>query len=254
MAKHLTYAITALILIGLAKILQVYVYDEASHVRKQEKVYYDEVTDSYVVIDSLVNDDETPLDSDSEVTSYPPNDSIGFDTESESETVSKPVDTGGFDDSPVEASELNKDQKAEAKPKPSSSSYPTLDDLIKNYLSIKNAGLEEGRSREDVVIRYYRHDKDGDKVDKLRTLRYYIHEKQATETRGLGSNMIYYGKNVAIEDIQVVAFTLLKSGIPLKSIAPTSYEWKANAIEIGTDSDLLEAKNLTEQDIKDFKK
>ncbi|MEQ9466124.1 MAG: hypothetical protein RLN88_01860 [Ekhidna sp.] len=253
MAKHLTYATTALILIALAKLLQVFVYDEASHVRKEDKVYYDEVKDTYILIDSLARDEES-LDSESEVTSYPPGDSIGFNTEP------KEVETGeagGFEERPANEknpSEVVEDPVAEVESKPVASSYPTLDDLIKNYLSIKNVGLEEGRSREDVVIRYYRHDKDENKVDKLKSLKYYIHEKQATETRGLGSNMIYYGENVAVEDIQIVAFTLLKNGIPLKSIQPSSYEWKSNAIEIGTDSDLIGAKNLTEEDIRNFSK
>ncbi|MFK7952086.1 MAG: hypothetical protein AB8B73_04515 [Ekhidna sp.] len=130
--------------------------------------------------------------------------------------------------------------------------YPTLDDLKENYISIKNAALEEGRSREDVVIRYYKHEKDGDKVYALKDLKYYLHEKPATETKGLGSNVIYYGDEVNKEDIQVVAFILLENGIPLKSIERSKYDWKSNSIEIGTDSLLIEQNNLTKKDIRDL--
>ena len=133
-----------------------------------------------------------------------------------------------------------------------SNEYPTLEDLKENYISIKNAALEDGRSREDVVIRYYKHEKDGDKVYALKDLRYYLHEKPATETKGLGSNVMYYGDEVNKEDIQVVAFTLLENGIPLKSIERSKYDWKSNSIEIGTDSLLIGQKNLTENDISDL--
>lgn len=131
--------------------------------------------------------------------------------------------------------------------------YPSLEDLKKNYLSIKNASLLEGRSREDVVIRYYKHEKDGNKVYSLRKLRYYLHEKPATETEGLGSNVIYYGDQVKPEDIQIVAYTLLENGIPLKSIERSKFDWKSNAIEIGTDSLLIGTRNMTKDQIRDFK-
>ena len=65
---------------------------------------------------------------------------------------------------------------------------------------------------------------------------------------------MYYGANVAVEDIQIVAYMLLSSGLPLKSIEPSSYSWKANAIEIGTDPDILDDDNLTESDIRRFSK
>ncbi len=133
-----------------------------------------------------------------------------------------------------------------------SNEYLTLEDLKENYISIKNAALEDGRSREDVVIRYYKHEKDGDKVYALKNLRYYLHEKPATETKGLGSNVMYYGDEVNKEDIQVVAFILLENGIPLKSIERSKYDWKSNAIEIGTDSLLIGQKNLTKNDISDL--
>lgn len=143
----------------------------------------------------------------------------------------------------------NLDEQIETK---TTSAYPTLADLKKNYLSIKNASLQEGRSREDVVIRYYKHEMDQNKVYSLRKLRYYIHEKPATETKGMGSNVIYYGNQVNQEDIQIVAYTLLENGIPLKSIERSKFDWKSNAIEIGTDSLLIGKANLSKEMVRDF--
>ncbi|MEP5104116.1 MAG: hypothetical protein ABJQ84_05825, partial [Ekhidna sp.] len=61
-----------------------------------------------------------------------------------------------------------------------------------------------------------------------------------------------YGGDVNIEDIQIVAFTLLANGLPIKSIERSQFEWKSNAIEIGTDTLLLDAANLTNQEIANF--
>ena len=130
----------------------------------------------------------------------------------------------------------------------------TLERLKENYLYPILANISGDDLREDIVIRYYRHKKDLTKVDKLRELSYYIHEKEAVETAGLGSNIIYYGDDVPLEDIQIIAFTLLEEGIPLKSIEHTKFSWKARAIEIGTDTTLLNSSNISIAEIQDFHK
>ncbi|MBC6401832.1 MAG: hypothetical protein GDA42_11670 [Ekhidna sp.] len=130
----------------------------------------------------------------------------------------------------------------------------TLESLKNNYLSSLLAQLPENQLRKDIVVRYYRHKKDLNKVYKLIEMSYYIHEKEATETAGLGSNIIYYGDDVPPEDIQIVAFTLLEEGIPLKSIKHTKFDWKAKAIEIGTDTTLINEPNISIQEIQDFQK
>lgn len=130
----------------------------------------------------------------------------------------------------------------------------SLSSLKNNYLAPLLAKIPEGQLREDIVIRYYRHKKDLKKVDRLKELSYYIHEKEAVETSGLGSNIIYYGDDVPLEDIQIIALTLLEEKIPLKSIQHTKFEWKAKAIEIGTDVALIEKPNISIREIQEFHK
>ncbi len=129
-----------------------------------------------------------------------------------------------------------------------------LDELKENYLKPIQDELPPDGLRKDIFIRYYRHNKDGIGVYKLEEIGYYMHQKPATETAGLGSNIIYYGDNVPLQDIQIVTLTLLVEGIPIKSIEHTKFEWKSNAIEIGTDTSLLDKPVLTEEEIQDFHK
>ncbi|MEM6642220.1 MAG: hypothetical protein AAF616_04500 [Bacteroidota bacterium] len=129
-----------------------------------------------------------------------------------------------------------------------------LDQLKETYLQPLRDELPPDGLRKDIFIRYYRHDKDGIGVYKLEEMGYYIHQKPATETAGLGSNIIYYGDEVPLQDIQIVALTLLEEGIPLKSIEHTKFEWKSSAIEIGADISLQEKPTVSTQYILDFDK
>lgn len=127
-----------------------------------------------------------------------------------------------------------------------------LQNLKESYLQPILDNLPPDGLRKDIFIRYYRHNEDGIGVYKLEEIGYYMHQKPATETAGLGSNIIYYGAEVPLEDIQIVALTLLKEGIPLKSIQHTRFEWKSSAIEIGTDTALIDEPDLSIQDIQNF--
>ena len=124
--------------------------------------------------------------------------------------------------------------------------------LINSYLNPIVAGLPEGRARDDVTIRYYMHEKDGDHVYALRNLGYYLHEKEATETKGFESNVLIYGSDVDVRDIHIVAYTLLQNEVPLKGIRPSQYEWKFHALEIGTNPELVDEPLMTPEDIRNF--
>ena len=144
--------------------------------------------------------------------------------------------------------------KPKKQSKPASEIDVILNELKASYLSPLLKNLPPDGLRKDIFIRYYRHNKDGIGVYKLEEMGYYMHQKPATETAGLGSNIMYYGDDVPLEDIQVVALTLLKEGIPLKSIQHTKFEWKSSAIEIGTDIDLIDETDITIQEIQEFDK
>ncbi|MEM6734914.1 MAG: hypothetical protein AAF620_02475 [Bacteroidota bacterium] len=168
------------------------------------------------------------------------NDDFGTKSNSSSveDTENEKIETGF-------QSSIRKGKKADS---------PFLSELKKNYLAPILEKLPPDGLRRDIFIRYYRHNKDGIGVYKLEEMGYYIHQKEPLETNGLGSNIIYYGDNVPLEDIQIVALTLLEEGIPIKSIKHTKFEWKSNAIEIGTDALLINELTISENEIHDFDK
>lgn len=225
------------------KLLQVTVFDSKQYAKNKEISFSKSIEKKETpnkTEPQEVEKDSTSIFVDEELSS---SESSEIETTEETQTdqnSSETTQNNGFD-SPQAEEELP-------------ATYAGLDDLKNNYLKPKIDNLPPGQLREDVVIRYYRHDQDGDKVFKLRDLGYYIHEKEATETAGLGSNVLYYGQDVNVEDIQIVAYTLLDAGLPLKSIEPTQYSWKSNAIEIGTDTLLLDNSTISDADIKDFNK
>lgn len=107
--------------------------------------------------------------------------------------------------------------------------------------------------RKDVVIRYYKKDKDGDKVYKLRDLGYYIHERPAEgDLDHFGSNAIFYGDAITREDLAIIAYFLIDSGVDLQNISLSKFHdtWKAHSVEIGTDTTVLNQPNLTLSDLR----
>ncbi|XOV93020.1 MAG: hypothetical protein ACFHWX_22830 [Bacteroidota bacterium] len=127
-------------------------------------------------------------------------------------------------------------------------------ELKKKYETNVLNSLAPGKPRSDVIIRYYKHPPDGDKVYNLKNLGFYIHERPIDEAMtNYESNSIFFGDNVSKEDLLIVAYSLIKEGIPIKNIAPSQYHdgWKNNAIEIGVDSTVIHRKVLTLEQLKD---
>lgn len=251
MGKYPVYAIVALIFIGIIKLLQVTAFDAEKYSKNRKTTFSKDIykpskkedASSSSEIASQLKEETPPP-----VLDRTEGDSLETDTLEPVDETDDKQENKAFEEK-SEASESSATNKLTP-----ARSYSGLAELKNIYLAPKIANLPPGQLRQDVVIRYYRHDQDGDKVYSLKALGYYIHEKEATETEGLGSNVMYYGESVAIEDIQIVAYTLLENGIPLKSIKQSSYSWKANAIEIGTDPDILEQSDLTADDIAGFRK
>lgn len=120
------------------------------------------------------------------------------------------------------------------------------------YKEQKLKGVQP-ESRTDVVIRYYKKAKDGDKIFRLRALGFYIHERPSSEKFDqYASNAIYYGDKVSLEDIKMVAYTLMRQGVDIKTIEPSQFfsDWKAHSIEIGTDDTMQDMPSLTLGDIR----
>lgn len=232
--QNLKYAIMALIFVSIIKIMQVTLFD-ADKYNKNKKTSFSKEVET-VSPKTEKNKANQPVSENKETSN----------TAKEAEPVlaRTEADSAKANDKPI----IKKDEPAA--PIRNSS----LSDLKNNYLAPIVSKLPPGQLREDVVIRYYRHDKDEEKVYSLKNLGYYIHEKEATETAGLGSNVIYYGEDVNLKDIQIVALTLLEKGIPLKSIQRSRYDWKSNSIEIGTDPLLSDKSAITLDYIYSFAK
>jgi len=116
--------------------------------------------------------------------------------------------------------------------------------LLKDYTS----GDENISNYHGVVIRYYRKPIDMDKVDSLKSIGFYIHERPTKrELTSFYTNTIYYGDSVRREDILVVAYQLRMAGIKLQAIEHSRFgdNWKSHSIELGTDTTVLDMPELT---------
>ncbi len=239
MIKSLQNFIVAIVLIVGAKLIEVNFYHilkipskDKEHKEKVEeppKDELDQVIEYTVESDSATQSDAIPADSVIE--------------EQTAEPFESSSDSNGQDDS------VTNEPQAENS-MPDGDDY--FQDLKNSYLSPILASLPEGRSREDVVIRYYKHENDGDRVYALKELGYYLHEREAENNMNLPSNSLYYGSDVDLRDIKLVAYTLLKEGMPLKAIKRSAYDWKFNALEIGADSLVQNNAILSVSDIELF--
>ncbi len=239
MGRYPVFAIVALIFIGIIKLLQATVFD-ADQYGKYRKMSFTSIEGKK---SSSKQDEEAIADTKTEITS--------FKSKIEDDTIQIQSDTTKiFDKKTSFTEDINEEKRVETIPTQSKS----LEELKRNYLDAIVAELPAGQLREDIVVRYYRHDKDGDKVYALKDLGYYIHEKEATETADLGSNTLFYGEDVPIEDIKIIAYTLINQGLPLKAIEPTQFSWKSTSLEVGTDTLLLDKSILTTSDIQNFSK
>lgn len=141
-------------------------------------------------------------------------------------------------------------EKDESEPSDGQTYYKQLKNRYQTDVLSK---LTHHQARTDIVIRYYHHEPDGNSAYELRDLGYYIHERPVDPKYAeFQSNAIYYGDSVKLEDVQLVAYTLLNEGLPIKEIRSSKFSdsWKARSIEIGTDTTLLHRPTLTYDEIK----
>ncbi len=239
MGRPPIFAIMAFVFTGIIKLLQVTVFDAEQYEKSQKANLY-VVADKKDVIQKTKKKEEILKPSD-------------LESQVEENTSPSMLDHQEKNE-PLEKEEQPQPVEEQKKPKEDSNLSNGLSELKNNYLTPIVATLSPGQLRQDVIVRYYKHEKDGDIVYWLKNLSYYIHEREATETTGLKSNILYYGDHVAVEDIKIVAYTLMDQGLSLKAIENSQFGWKSTALEIGTDTLLLDNKTLTIEDIQSFKK
>ncbi len=242
MFKSLSFFWVAVFLITSAKLIQVNFYEILGPRHYDDKEYHGEESS-----DDKEDEHSIPGQED-------PDPTITIDT------LANEVNEAAWEAETIEE-EVVSAQPEESTAEPvttatNTSSTPSPDSFFQNlknsYLGPILADLPEGRSREDIVVRYYKHQKDASKVYTLRKLGYYLHEREAQDSKDYGSNVLYYGSDVDLRDIQLVAYTLVQNGVPLKAIKQSQYDWKYNAIEIGADSLLANNPLLSVADIQGF--
>lgn len=117
----------------------------------------------------------------------------------------------------------------------------------------KKEVLNSHKTRTDIVIRYYKKEKDHNEVYKLRQLGFYIHERPADRIFDeFASNAIYYGDSVRKRDIILIAHHLIKRGMKIQNISLSKFHdtWKAHSIEIGTDTTAFGQAHITLADLR----
>lgn len=140
---------------------------------------------------------------------------------------------------------------------PDASPEQYFEELLSDYIESISSILDGNQRRTDVIIRYYRHPSDGNKVDQLEDLKFYIHERPVADgLKDYPSNAMFYGDNVSEKDIKLVAYVLVSNGLDLKKIGISKFhdDWKSNSIEIGADSMALNLPSLPLEKIKTFQK
>ena len=126
--------------------------------------------------------------------------------------------------------------------------------LIEEY---KANVLSKRKYRNDVVVRYYRHEKDGDKATFLVEYGFYLHErpiKNQKRYKEKTTNVIYFGHEFPESDLKFITTMLLENGMKIKRLEPfKDYDgWKRKAIEIGYSTRFEKLDVMSVEDVRDF--
>ncbi|MDW3197230.1 MAG: hypothetical protein R8G66_32935 [Cytophagales bacterium] len=137
------------------------------------------------------------------------------------------------------------------------SSPISFETMLQRRADSIRASLSDGKRRTDVILRYYPHLPDGKIVYSLSDLGFYLHERP-TEINQLEqpTNALFYGDNVPLADIQMVAYELINRGVKIRQIKMSRFhdDWKANSIEIGSEPSAEQQSVLQLDDIQNFRK
>jgi hypothetical protein len=97
----------------------------------------------------------------------------------------------------------------------------------------------------NVTVSYYDKTIDEKRVAlELQALGYqFIRKSPSDYMKKNATNSIWFGSNVPIQDVKIVAFALIRAGVPIKGIRPyrsgiENPEYKKNIIEVGASVDL----------------
>lgn len=132
-------------------------------------------------------------------------------------------------------------------------------DIFEQMLADYKANvLTKRKYRNDVVVRYYKHEPDGDNADVLVDYGFYLHVREVVNKdryKNLMSNVIYYGHEFPESDLRLITYLLVQSGIEIKAVRKfQDFDgWKRKAIEIGGDPKLASKSPMTLDQIRNIR-
>jgi hypothetical protein len=98
------------------------------------------------------------------------------------------------------------------------------------------AAASSNKSRQSITIEYFPKNVDKNKVElALKELGFKLKRSRA-EFPNYPTNAIWFGVNVEIEDVKIVAYTLIRAGVSLQFIGPFKYPHRNHGklIQIGS--------------------
>jgi hypothetical protein len=133
----------------------------------------------------------------------------------------------------------------------------SVDQSLKANQAIQQATARTpAASRGGVVVQYFPKNVDGNRVDAALTELGFRLERRSALVPGMSTNSIWYGTPVALEDVKLVALTLIRAGVQIRAIRPfsdSSTRRDASLIQVGADVEVADRPPLTVDAIRDAK-
>jgi hypothetical protein len=132
--------------------------------------------------------------------------------------------------------------------------YSVQQSLTANQELQQAARLAPRESRKAVTVQYFPKNVDENKVESALTELGFTLDKKRAPVPGIPTNSIWYGTPVSIEDVKLVALTLIRAGVQIRAIRPfADYSPRRNAalIQVGADVAVVNDPPLSVEGIRD---
>ncbi len=131
----------------------------------------------------------------------------------------------------------------------------SVDQSLKANQAIQQAAARApAASRGNVVVQYFPKNVDGNRVEAALTELGFRLDRRSALVPALPTNSIWYGTPVALEDVKLVALTLIRAGVQIRAIRPFpdySPRKDASLIQVGADVAVADRPPLTVDAIRD---
>lgn len=121
---------------------------------------------------------------------------------------------------------------------------------LKSYIQTKAS--QDIERRQSVTVQYFPKDVDPDIVQSTLKKLGFNFKVSKPNISNIPTNAIWFGSNVNIEDVKLVAYTLIRAGVQIKTIKPfkgNPAEPRASLIQVGADGDYVNSLALSVSEI-----